>query len=299
VWSAPTLPLLVGGTAKRSAIDEGDVASFRHAFSNLRTIVGHGSADVVALLAVAGILLCIWRRRHLELAASTAGILTLYVIATGVSGPLRALTVPWYQHPGRIALNLVLLIPFFAALAGVELGPALWARGRGRAGSVVPVLALGTALAFAGFATATGELRILFRDRVIVGPDAEAAFAYLKGHVKPGERVLNDGNTDGGMWMYAFDGVVPLLGLQPARPGPSWRDRLWLVTHLTDLGRDPRVRADLERYDVRFVYWDDRTFSGNPHHLDGETLKGHPLLCERFRRGSVRVLEVAAHPNCA
>lgn len=298
VLTAPTLPLIASGTAERSAIDEGDVASFRQAFSILRSVIGGGSADLVAILAVAGILLCLRRRQYLAPVATTAGILALYTIACGVDGPFRAVTVPWYQHPGRIALNLVLLIPFFAAFALTELVPAIWARRPVRTNSLVPVLALASALAIAGFSTATKHIRVLFMERVLVGPDAQSAFAYLKAHVAPGERVLNDGNTDGAMWMYPFDGVVPLLGLHPANPGPSWHDRVWLIKHLTDLGSDPNVRGGLDRYSVRFIYWNDRNFVDNPHHIDGRALAQNPYLCERFQQGSVRVLEVSVHPTC-
>lgn len=298
VLTAPTLRLIAGGTAERSGIDEGRVASFRHALSNFRAIVGGGGADIVLLLAAVGVAVCVRRRRHLALLTTTAGVLGLYLIATGVQGPLRAVTVPWYQHPGRVALNLVLIIPFFAALAVAETLPALWARRAEAGNALVPVVGLTVALALAGFATAAGDLRVLFRERAVVGPDAQAAFSYLKTHVTAGQRVLNDGNTDGAMWMYAFDGVDPLLGLQPANPGPSWNDRLWLVTHLTDLGRDPQVRAGLDRYAVRYVYWDDRTFKDNPHHLDGRALLGTPGLCQVFRQGSVHLLEVTDQPAC-
>ena len=296
--TAPTLSQIAGGTSERSGIDEGRVASLGQAFTILRSVVGGGGADVVALIAVAGVGLCLYRRRHTPLVATTAGMLGLFVVAAGVHGPLRALTVPWYQHPGRLALNLVLVIPFFAAFAITELLPALWARRAMASNPLTPVLALAGVLAFAGSAGGGADLRVLFRERVLIGSDAESAFAFLKANVAPGERVLNDGNTDGGMWMYPFDGVVPLMGLQPANPGPSWEERAWLVGHLADLGQDPKVRAELDRYDVRFVYWDERSFEGNPHRLDIPTLEDHPLLCERFKRGSVRVMEVAAQPGC-
>jgi len=298
VLTAPTLSLIAGGTAERSGIDEGRVASFRHAFANFRSIVGGGGADVVLLLAAIGVVVCLRQRRHLALLVTTAGVLGLYLIATGVQGPLRALTVPWYQHPGRVALNLVLILPFLAAVAVTETLPALWERRTPGGNALVPAVGLAVALALAGFGTATSDLRVLFRERAVVGPDAEAAFTYLKAHTTAGQRVLNDGNTDGAMWMYAFDGVAPLLGLQPANPGPSWKDRLWLVSHLTDLGQDPRVAAGLARYDVRYVYWDDRVFTDNPHHVDGKALMATPGLCEVFRQGSVHLLEVSGPAAC-
>ena len=295
--TAPTLPLIAGGTDERSGIDEGRTASLGDALGALRAVVGQGGADVVAVLALVGVGLCLRRRRHLPVVATTAAILGLYAVASGVHGPLRAVTVPWYQHPGRIAMNLVLLIPFFAALALVELGPALVARGRERAGFAPAVLVAG-ALALAGFSTGAANMRTLFHERVVVGADAEAGFAYLEAVVQPGERVLNDANTDGSMWMYPFRGVVPLLGLRPARSTPSWDERVWLIENLPAIDRDPRVRELLRTYNVRHVYFDDRTFSHNPHHVDGEALRNTAAFCPRFSRGTVRVYEIVGPPGC-
>lgn len=299
--AAPTLPLIAGGTNERSGIGEGRVGSIVHALTELRSIVGEGTAAVLGLLALIGAMVCVKHRRHLAMIASLGGVLTLYFIASCLNGTVRALTVPWYQHPGRIALNLVLLIPFFAAVALVELGPALW-RGHnpGRlADRVAPGVAVALVLAVAGSAFTGTSLRTLFKGSVIVGADARVAFAYLRSKVTPGERVFNDANTDGAMWMYPFDGVVPVMGLQPARPGQSWRERLWLMENLPALGRDPRVDEYLHKYNVRFVYWDDKTFLDEPHHLDGEALRNTPRLCERLHRGSVRVFEVVALPGCS
>ncbi|HYH50839.1 MAG TPA: DUF6541 family protein [Acidimicrobiia bacterium] len=299
ILAAPTLPRVAGGAAERSAIDEGHAASLGKAFGAFRAVVGTGAADVLGLLALVGVGLCLVRRRHLPLVATTGAVLGLYVVATAVRGPLRAVTVPWYQHPGRIALNLVLLIPFFAALALVEFGPVLWARRRERAGGFVPVVGLAAALAVAGFSASADDLRSLFRERSIVDTDARAAFAYLKTAVNPGERVLNDAITDGGVWMYPFAGVVPLLGLQPAKLTDSWNERVWLVENLPSLGRDPRVEQALRKYNVRFVYFDDRTFTDNPHHVDGAALGATPGLCPRFSQGTVRVYEVVSPPDCS
>jgi hypothetical protein len=298
--AAPTLPLLAGGTAERSGIDEGRTASLGTALGALRSVVGQGAADIVALLALVGVVLCLWRRRHLPVVATTAAVLGLYAIASGVRGPLRAFTVPWYQHPGRIALNLVLLIPFFAALTLMELGPGLWARIRQqeRGPALLPVLTLAGALGLGGLAVAAGNMRTLFRERVVVGAEAKAAFAYLSTVVHPGERVLNDANTDGSMWMYPFEGVVPLLGLHPATATPSWRERIWLLENLPSLPHDPRVGEYLRKYRVRFVYFDDRTFTDNPHHVDGEAVRTTPGLCLRFSQGTVRVYEIVGPSDC-
>jgi hypothetical protein len=296
--TAPTLPLIAGGTAERAGIDEGRTASLGDALSALRAVVGGGGADVVAVLALVGVGLCLRRRRHLPVVATMAIILGLDAVASGVHGPLRVLTVPWYQHPGRIAMNLVLLIPFFAALTLVELVPSLWARGRQRADGLVPGVLVAVALAFAGFATGATDMRTLFHERVVVGADAKAAFAYLRTVVQPGDRVLNDANTDGSMWMYPFEGVVPLLGLRPARSTPSWEERVWLIENLPAIDRDPRVRELLRTYDVRHVYFNDRTFSRNPHHVDGEALRNTAAFCPRFSRGTVRIYEIVGPSDC-
>ncbi|MDQ1493110.1 MAG: D-galactosaminyltransferase [Actinomycetota bacterium] len=297
---APSLQSVVGGTTERSGINEGRPASVVEALADLRGIVGQGGGDLLLVAATVGIAISIRRRRHAAMLGALGCNLALFLIASCVQGPLRALTVPWYQHPGRIALNLALVIPFFAAVALVDLAPAV-ARRLERARPVddlIPALAVGLAMAVAGFAVGTSGLRTLFHDRVVVGQDAKAAFTFLKAHVPRGERVLNDANTDGSMWMYAFDGVVPLVGLRPARHTQSWTERVWLLEHVTALGQDPRVEEYLRKYNVRFVYFDDRTFSQNPHHVDGQALRNTAGLCERFRRGTVHVYEIVGQAGC-
>jgi|GEM_PF-4087808 len=300
VLVAPSLGSLAGGTSERSAIDEGHPTSIIGALVNLRGIVAQGGADFLALAAIVGVVVCLRRRWHTGLLAAAGCNLALFMIASCIQGPLRAVTVPWYQHPGRIALNFVLFIPFFAALGLVELAPAVARRCQPTrsVGDPAPALTIAVLLAVAGFAAGTSDLGILFRDRVVVGPDALAAFSYLKAHVQPKERVLNDANTDGSMWMYAFDGVVPLLGLTPAIHTESYTERLWLMTNLPSLGRDPRVAEYLQKYDVHYIYFDDRTFTQNPHHISGDALRTMGGLCEVFHRGTVHVYGITGSASC-
>lgn len=298
---APILPSLVGGTSERSGIDERAAVPIGRAVANLRDLVVlQPGFEVFALLAAVGVVLCIKRRRHLGVVGGGGVILLLYFIAACHDGPLSALTVPWYQHPGRVALNFAVLVPFFAALALHDLGPVLrrviaddGAKPRAR-----PAVLVAALFAVLAVMLNSNALRTLLQDRVLVGSDAREAFAYLRTQVEPGERILNDGNTDGAMWMYAYEGLVPVMGLHPARPGPSWEERVWLLENLPRLGEDPRVDEALEKYNARFVYFDLRTFPENPHHIDGKALEDTPRVCERLRRGTVRVLEIVSEPGC-
>ena len=295
--SPPTLPLIAGGTDERSGIDEGRTASLGDALGALRAVVGQGGADVVAVLALVGVGLCLRRRRHLPRRRHHRGhprALRRRLRRTRSPPGRHGAVVPAsrsYRHePGPSD-------PLLRCARPGRTGPALVARGRGRAGFAPAVLVAG-ALALAGFSTGAANMRTLFHERVVVGADAEAGFAYLEAVVQPGERVLNDANTDGSMWMYPFRGVVPLLGLRPARSTPSWDERVWLIENLPAIDRDPRVRELLRTYNVRHVYFDDRTFSHNPHHVDGEALRNTAAFCPRFSRGTVRVYEIVGPPGC-
>ena len=124
-----------------------------------------------------------------------------------------------------------------------------------------------TAAAFAAYAAgpAVGYARIVelsvatrYRapDFVRIGPDDDAAIAWLAAHVRPGERVFNSPN-DGSTYLYVERGIpvvnIYTLGLT----GVPYTYRL-LQTFNT-YPADPDVRRQLADLDVRWVYVDTDT----------------------------------------
>lgn len=297
----PVLGSVTGGAAERSGI--GVDENLFHTPASALVAIGRlvsfpRRLDALALLALIGAALCLWRRRHLALVGAAACLVALSVVAATVEGPLRVITLPWYHQAGRIAYNLVILVPVFAALAlaaGASHLGRLLARGSATARLGVPaVTAIAVLLGVMASSVHAPVIRSIFQKHALTDSDAVAAFFYLNSSLRTGERVLNDVNNDGGLWMYAFTNVPPVFGLEPARPDRSWRERLWLLDHLPDHGSDPRVAKLVEKYRVRFVYLNDRHFTDHPHRLSVEALGTRPGICERLRQGTSHVFEVVA-----
>ena len=135
--------------------------------------------------------------------------------------------------------------------------------------------------------------------------ESEEAFGWLKRHVTRDDSIVIDVNglgvtTDDALWMYAKQGLRPLFGVmrQPgysAAPGAARRDvrdRLYLLRHLRDLGRDSRTDALARKYHARWVYFDERVVFPFRHTLTLSGLRRNPHLREVFRRGPVHVFEV-------
>lgn len=299
----PVLGSVAGGAAERTDLEEAPIVPFA---SGLRIFIRIMQLprrfDMLALLALAGLVLCLWQRRHFAMIFTFVPLFVLYVVASSVEGPLRALTFPWYRQSGRIGLNLVLLLPFFAASALIAAGPRLGKLARRRhspaKAGIFAITTVAAILAVIGSIDNAANIRRIFDKDVIVDENSLLAFTYLEANVRPGERVLNEVNIDGGLWMYAFRGVRPLFFLNPPRPGSSWQERVWLLTHLPDLGTDPKVAALLDKHEVRLIYLNDRHFVDHPHVLRLEALRATPSLCERFHRGTSHVFEVVPGGAC-
>lgn len=300
----PILGSVMSGASERSGIDGGPEHTLAAASVGLiRQLSFPRRVDALALLALVGLGFCLWRRRHFAMVFTLASLLALCLVAAVVDGPLRGLTAPWYNQSPRIAYNLVLVVPFFAAVALAttasaqrrQLGPfGLTSRAR-----VAAAITLASVLAVTGSLSNIEVVRYAFRGDVLVDADSLAAFSYLDASVRTDEQVLNDVNSDGGLWMYAFHGIAPALALDPAEPNESWRERLWLLAHLPDLGPHPQVEALLAKYRVRFVYLNDRHFVDDfPHYLSAVELQSTPGICERFHRGTSHVFEVVPSGDC-
>ena len=271
----------------------------------------------VLLLVLVGIAAVVALRRGVGPVAAFAVWSAIVVGAwlspgTGVD----ALVTRFFYHAMlRTWSHVYLIAPVLAGLGVVLAANRMAVLARRRPAWV----ALGlTAAAFAAYAAgpAVGYARIVelsvatrYRapDFVRIGPDDDAAIAWLAAHVRPGERVFNSPN-DGSTYLYVERGIpvvnIYTLGLT----GVPYTYRL-LQTFNT-YPADPDVRRQLADLDVRWVYVDTDTptigSAGSPEDWAGpdrfglapglQDLDGLPGLTVAFRSGSVTVyaLDLAA-----
>ena len=231
-----------------------------------------------------------------------------------------ALVTRFFYHAMlRTWSHVYLLAPVLAGLGVVLVADRVAVLARRR----VPLRASWTALAlvvvaFVGYATgpAVGyariaELSVATRYRtpefVRIGPDDDAAIAWLAAHIRPGERVFNSPN-DGSTYLYVERGIpvvnIYTLGLT----GIPYTYRL--LQSFNTYPTDPAVRRQLADLDVRWVYVDTDTpaigSAGSPEDWAGpdgfrlapglRDLDGLPGITVAFRSGSVTVyaLDLAA-----
>jgi hypothetical protein len=89
---------------------------------------------------------------------------------------------------------------------------------------------------------------------------ARDAWAYLRAHLRPGERVLNDAN-DGSGWMYMTEQVLPVFPSRVIRT-PAWAGRIYLLNHAGGVESDPVARRAADQWNVEWAYVGPRSF---PH----------------------------------
>jgi hypothetical protein len=217
----------------------------------------------------------------------------------------------FYNAMLRTWSHTSMLVPVLAGLGVVLVGGLLaWLLARVRIPATVAVTTLAVAV-FAlyaleparGYASLNEEAvatRYSTPDFVRVGPDDQAAIAWLADRVRPGERVFNSPN-DGSTYLYVERGVpvvnVYTLGL----PGVPYSYEL--LEDFNTYPRNPAVRRTLEDLDVRWVYVDSSApgigSNGSPDDWAGSKgfslapgladLDGLPGLHLRFRSGTVSV----------
>ena len=78
----------------------------------------------------------------------------------------------------------------------------------------------------------------------------------------PFDRVLNAW-SDGSGWMYADDGVAPLVP-QKLEPEQMDDDRGYLLTHASAITTDARAEAIASRLGLRYAYVGPRRFPSSP-----------------------------------
>lgn len=301
VLIAPMLPQIPGGVAERSAINDKPLQSLGAALREVVTLhIGAPAPQLIlAILAGLGILLAISRRRYLGWALAATLSLGLYALAATSKGFVsRWLTLPWYRQPERLAYNLALFVSFFGAvfIASVAVGASRLINPKRFVLPASAALLAGAVVLFVNFPAARSINRFqqtAYRDFSPIGKDEMAAFSYISSRIKPGERVLNDINTDGSLWMYAISNLSPVFWLSSSSgfSRRSWNERVYLADHIHELGKNT-VRELAAKYHVAFVYVDETGFLGANRHIDLPGLQSNRELREVFRKGPAHVFEL-------
>lgn len=297
------VPSVGGGAAERVAIDYKPKVELDAAIDGLvelRFGMPRGQ-PVLALLAALGLLAALARRRTRPLALVLLAFAGLYLL-TAVKGPLsKALSFPWYHEAERVGYVIALFVPVLVAALFLEVvaGAQALARRLSRRALVAPVVGLvaaGAALLAVRQADepVAASVRSAYLAYSPVQSPELAAFDYLDANVPPDAMVLTDVNSDGSIWMYAFEGVKPVFFLPPgtAPVGSTWDNRLYLVDHLGEHATNPRVRALLQEWRVSHVYFDESGFVEAHRRLSLEKLRSFPHLEEVFTAGHAHVFRL-------
>jgi uncharacterized protein DUF6541 len=306
---APSLSQLAGGVSERSEISLASRQSVGEALARIVTLQAPQSDSpyvVLALLALAGAVIWVVRRRYAWVVGGLFVIGVTLLVATSDNVVSRALGLPWYRSPVRLDFNQVFFVAFFA---GVALGSFAgwlarrWARRPMFSALAAAGLTTIVFFAIAGYRGANDGRQLLhdsFAHDALATRTPRAAYAWLGRHVRDGELVVNDVNADGSLWMYATRGLRPLFAVQAIASDQAGvrdrADRLYLLTHLGDLGRDPRVQQLVRRYRARWVYYDERVFNLFHHRMQLAAVRANPSLRERFHAGTVYVFEITGSP---
>ncbi len=302
----PSIPQFLSDAGQKATVDHVNLRAVPSAFVRLISFLSfpHG-LDVVFWLAVAGLAVCLYRRSLLSLALVALANLLLFLFASTTAGPLRNFTMPWYHQPDRLALNFVLILPFFGAFAVLGVMPLL--KQLLRNNTAVQRIAVPVAWAVVAGVALTWPLsngrigKLAVQEYVLIEPSAERAFEFLRRNTASGDRVLNDRNNDGALWAYTYEGVELVFDFEPKVQDQHWKERKWLLEHVGDFGRDPRVQELLRKYNVRYVYFNERQWIGDgwpPRELDLAALRSNPSICEPFHRGTAHVFEFLQNGTC-
>ena len=318
VLFAPTLGSFGGGVSERSSFDNTTLSAVHAVIGPILSLDSRAFQDpmrqtLLALLACAGAVVWLLRRRFAWVLGYALVVGVMLLAAVSDSALSQALSLPWYRGPGRVGWNRGFFIPFFAGVAlafAVTGAVRLFKAGRSPliAASLSAAVVFGVVIGYRGYQTSSAMLRYSFTNDARVTPDSEAAFAWLHRHAGRDDTIVNDVNrlgttTDGGLWMYAQSGLRPLFGIgQPTMSAfappdagtlPDLNDRYFLLSHLQELGRDPRTDQLARRYHARWVYFDQRVFTPLRHTLTLAGLETNPRLRLTFHRATVYVFEMS------
>lgn len=290
------------------------------ALTNVRWVPGDNALHAWSVTALAGCVLTLhprwWRLAGPSLAYLGYGALWI-AWSSGHVGHFAFLADAWYRDTARIGWELSVLgaIPVGIALASVatliiraaELAHTALRRSTtsGRTLRWTAALA-GTAVALLGFASyasppARAESAWLRTQASPVNANSRAAFVYLAAHVRKGDRVLDDLEAHGDMWMFVdYDvrmlfGNPPLIGSAPA----SWKERLYLRGELRHIATNSCVEHLLKKYRVSYVYYSTRHLDDAHLHLSLRVLRNRKYFQTVFTSGGARVFKVEPQASVA
>ena len=299
----PSVLRLTSAASERQAFAETGYLRFTEAIG---TILDFSFAMPGTQAALGGLVVFgVWMAaRDRALGAWTVCLLatvTLF-LATAVSSGfwriLRPITQPWYYSAWRTSYQIALVAAVFAGYALARVASGLNRALRGclprSGGSIGPVV---VAAAFVGLGITTlihqpvDIVRNAYDANARTKPSMKHTFDYLTEHVASDEVVLNE-ERDGSAWMYASSGLRPLLAVYQYLPTTQTEDRLYLATHIADVGEDGRVRELIARWGIRFVMVSDTGFVDEPPRVDANDLIDNPAFEEVFTEGGIRIFRL-------
>lgn len=274
---------------------------------------------VPAALALLGVLIAIVTRQ--ALGAVLAWLVWLLVVVFAWVSPGNGLTAPitgfFYNAMVRIWSNYYLMVPVMAGVGtvlAVRLLTKLLRRMRGfraqpvRVAWLAAILIVLTGLLY-GLLPGREYMRLDTRilatrygmpDLHRITGDDQAAFNYLAGKVRPGERVMNSAD-DGSTYLYV-EKNIPVVNDQTlgATAAPYTYQ---LLQYFSQYPLDRQVRQWLLHLNVRWLYVDQSApaigAAGSPQNWAGhglfsfppgfQNLDDLPGLAEVFQSGPVRV----------
>jgi hypothetical protein len=259
---APDAAQLLAGAAERTSIVTGNLAT-----NNGAVALFLGATNpVVLVFAVTGVVVALRRGMARAWLWCLALFAVLYVVSLVSSRFGRYLALPWYGSATRVSYMFSYFESIFGALGAVVVFTAIAPRiARSGALRLVAVTAA-TACVLVTVLEARALTAMAYRDRSPVGNAQRSGFSWLAGHVRPGQRVLNE-FVDGSAWMETLDGVAPVFATNPqpfasVDPQKDWGDRWYLLEHAPDLARDSRAQAAARRWDVAYVFVGGPVFTG-------------------------------------
>lgn len=250
---------------------------------------------VLGLLALVGLVTSFRSRRLRPLAVGATVLVLLYLVGTQTGQPWalgRPLTRPWYMSWWRLAYNVALLVPVFVGLALDTARTEV----RRRAGTSSRAIAVASCavLALIGLRMTDGPSALVsaaFRTQALLGTEETDLMADLAERPDATGTILNQEN-DGTTWMYALEGLTSLSAIQAFRQGQDAEDRAYLLDHIADAATDRRVADLLDRWDIRYLLVNDRTYMREPAALTVDELRAAPGITVVDHRGSMWLFRV-------
>jgi hypothetical protein len=304
----PSIARLRGGVGERAAISLNVTQPLSRTLSHvllLQTPQAPTRQVLLALLALAGAIVFVVRRRYAWVIGAVGMLAVIVIVSTSRGALSRTLGLPWYRSPARIDFNQAFFVTLFAGVALASLTTAVARLGARRTATTVVatiavVVVFVVAIGYRGYDDGQRRLKDGQEQNALVRPASQAAFLFLQSHVRPDDVVVTDANVDGGLWMYTLRGVNPLFAVAPvSASGPGWADwknRLYLLRNFDQLGSGGEVDRLVRHYHARWVYLDPHAFALSRRSLTQSLLSKSPYLRQVFVRGNVRVYEIHGLP---